>query len=363
MNKPEPQPGILAIEPYVGGTSVAKGHSRTIKLSSNESPMGPSPKAVAAYSAAAEKIGRYPDGATGALRQALAKHYGLEVERIICGNGSDELIGLLVQAYCGPGDEVIYSEYGFLMYPIAARANGAIPIAIPEKNQRADIDAMLKAVNTKTRLVFLANPNNPTGTYLPISEIERLCAELPSHVLLVLDAAYAEYVSRNDYAPGVELVQRYPSVVMTRTFSKIYGLAGLRVGWAYASAEICAVLHRIRGAFNVNHAAQAAAQAALADVAHIDAARTHNDIWLPWLTAAIEKLGLQVTPSVGNFILVKFGAAPKDAAAANAFLMEQGIILREMHAYRLPDSLRVTIGTEEENRQLVAALGAFLKDG
>lgn len=360
MNAPVPQSGILDIKPYVGGVSDVRGATRIIKLSSNETPIGPSPRAIEAYRAAAEKIGRYPDGESQSLRQALATHYDIDVDRVICGNGSDELIGLLAQAYVGPGDEVIYSQYGFLMYPIAAKANGAKPIAVPEKNQTADIDAILKAVTPRTRLVFLANPNNPTGTYLSNSEVERLCAALPSNIVLVIDAAYAEYVNRNDYTPGFDLVQQYPNVVMTRTFSKIYGLAGLRVGWAYASQDICHVLNRIRGAFNVNLPAQAAAIAALADIAHVDAARTHNDIWLPWLSLELGKLGLQVTPSVGNFILVKFGTAPKDSKSANAFLMARGLILRAMEAYHLPDSLRITIGTEEENRLLLQAIMEFL---
>jgi histidinol-phosphate aminotransferase len=360
VTAPTPKSGILNITPYKGGESAVEGVAVIRKLSSNESPLGASPKAVAAYSAMAGKLHRYPDGASGALRKALARHHGLDAERIICGNGSDELIGLLAQAYAGPGDEVLYSRHGFLMYPICAMAQGATPVAAPETELTASVDALLAKVTPRTKIVFLANPNNPTGSYLSATEVKRLRDVLPSHVLLVIDAAYAEYVNRNDYTPGVELVDAGANTVMTRTFSKIYGLAALRVGWAYAPAEIIDVLQRIRGAFNVNAIAHAAAVAALDDMAHVDAARTHNDIWLPWLSREVQQLGLSVAPSVGNFILISFGAKPKDAAAADTFLSKRGILLRAMSAYGLPECLRATIGTDAENRALVEALKAFL---
>ncbi|MCW5730789.1 MAG: histidinol-phosphate transaminase [Alphaproteobacteria bacterium] len=360
MSIPRPQPGILDITPYKGGESQAQGVARVIKLSSNETPLGPSPRAIAAYEAAAKSLHRYPDGGASALREALARHYGIEAERIVCSNGSDELIGLITQAFAGSGDEIVYSRHGFLMYPIAAKAHGAKPVAVPEKDLTADIDAMLAAVSDRTRIVFLANPNNPTGTYLPAQEVARLRRSLREDVLLVIDAAYAEYVSRNDYEAGIELVRAHDNVVMTRTFSKIYGLAGLRVGWAYAHPGVVDILHRVRGPFNVNLPAQAAAIAALADVAHVDAARTHNDIWLPWLSEEVRKLGLGVTPSLGNFILIRFPAAPHDALAADRFLSQRGILLRQMGGYGLGECLRATIGTEEENRLLVAALREFL---
>jgi histidinol-phosphate aminotransferase len=357
----KPRPGILSIEPYKGGESNVAGVDRIIKLSSNESPLGPSPRAVAVIEKMAGEQHRYPDGACEALRQALGKHHGLDPERIVCGCGSDELITLLSRAYVGPGDEVLYSEYGFLMYPITARGLGATPVEAPEKNLRTDVDALLAKVTPRTRIVFLANPNNPTGSFLAKEEVARLHAGLPKDVLLVIDAAYAEYVTRNDYSAGTELVEANGNVVMTRTFSKIYGLAGLRVGWAYCPPAVADVLNRLRNPFNVTALAQAAAVAALADIAHVDAARASNDIWLPWLTAELTRLGLQVAPSVGNFVLVRFPDDPKkNADAANAFLAARGIIPRKMGAYKLPHSLRITVGGEDEMRPLVAALAEFM---
>jgi histidinol-phosphate aminotransferase len=361
VTAPQPQPGILGITPYKGGEGAVPGVADVRKLSSNESPLGPSPKAAAAYASLAKELHRYPDGASDALRQAIAKHHGLDPERIVCGNGSDELIGLITAAFAGPGDEVVYSQHGFLMYPIAAMAHGAKPVVAPEKNLTADVDALIAAVTPKTKIVFLANPNNPTGTYLPAAEVKRLRAGLPPHVLLVIDAAYAEYVTRNDYSAGVDLVDAGDNTVMTRTFSKIYGLAALRIGWMYAPTNIVDIINRTRGPFNVNAAAQVTAVAALADVAHIDAARTHNDIWLPKLTEGIRALGLEVAPSVGNFLLIRFGKAPKDAAAADAFLRGRGLVLRGMAAYGLADCLRLTIGTEEENVRFLAALKDFVQ--
>jgi histidinol-phosphate aminotransferase len=360
VTAPQPQSGILGITPYKGGESAVQGIADVRKLSSNESPLGPSPKAQAAFAALAKELHRYPDGASDALRTAIGRHHGLDPDRIVCGNGSDELIGLLTAAFAGPGDEVLYSRHGFLMYPIAAMAHGATPVVAAEKDLTADVDALLAKVTTKTKIVFLANPNNPTGTYLSTREVKRLRDGLPAHVLLVIDAAYAEYVTRNDYSAGAELVDSGDNTVMTRTFNKIYGLAALRIGWLYAPANITDIVNRTRGPFNVNAAAQAAAVAALADIAHIDAARTHNDIWLPKLIDGARTLGLGATQSVGNFVLIRFGAAPKDAAAADRFLRSRGLILRAMAAYGLGDSLRATIGTEEENTRLLAALKDFV---
>ncbi len=358
MTAPQPQAGILDIIPYKGGESKIAGVNRVIKLSSNESPLGPSPKAAAAYRAVAERLHRYPDGGSTELRHAIGAAHGLDPERIVCGNGSDDLISLLAQAYAGQGDEVLYSAHGFLMYPIAARAQGATPIAAPETDFRADIDQLLARVSERTRILFLANPNNPTGTYLPAKDVARLRAALPETVLLVIDAAYAEYVVNDDYRPGIDLVDAGKNTVMTRTFSKIYGLAALRVGWAYGPEAVIAVLNRIRGAFNVNAAAAAAAVAALSDRPHLEAAQRHNARWLPWLTQEVDKLGLRVVPSAGNFILIRFSSA--DAASkADAALQRRGVILRAMGAYGLPECLRATVGTEVENRLLVEAL----KDG
>lgn len=358
--RPQPRPGILNIEAYVPGKSGARG-AKIYKLSSNESPIGASPKAVAAYKAGSEKLELYPDGNATVLREAIASRYGLKPENIVCGAGSDELLQLLAHAYLGPDDEAVYSQYGFLVYPIAIQSNGATPTVAPEKNFTADIDAMLKLVNERTRIVFLANPNNPTGTYLPFSEVKRLHAGLPKHVLLVLDAAYAEYVRRNDYESGIELVATSDNVVMTRTFSKIHGLAALRLGWAYCPAHVADVLNRIRGPFNVSAPAIAAGAAAMADQAFVEQAVSHNDQWLPWLTTELEALGLTVTPSVGNFLLVHF---PMDAAhnahAADRYLQDNGFVLRQMDSYGVPQALRLTVGTEEANRALVATLQKFL---
>ncbi|MFN4088302.1 MAG: histidinol-phosphate transaminase [Alphaproteobacteria bacterium] len=360
MSAPTPRPGIMDIAAYVGGESSLAGHARVIKLSSNENPLGPSPRAVEAYRALADRLHEYPDGGAHALRRALAARYGIAADRIVCGSGSDELLGLLARGYAGPGDEVIYAEHGFLMYPIVARAVGATPVVVKETNLTADVDAMLEAVTPRTRIVFLANPNNPTGTYLPAEEVERLRSGLPPEALLVIDAAYAEYVTRNDYEPGVRLVEAHDNVVMTRTFSKIHGLAALRLGWAYCPPAVADVLNRVRGPFNVNAAALAAGVAAIEDVAHEDSARVHNERWLAWTIEEVRRLGLEATPSVGNFVLVHF-RPPRGAEAALAFLNGRGIIPRRVAGYGLPDALRITIGSEEDMRSVVAALSDFLR--
>jgi histidinol-phosphate aminotransferase len=354
---PTPRPGILDIAAYVGGESKVAGVDHVARLASNEGALGPSPRAVAAYQSIAGDLHRYPDGGSRALCQALGRHYGLDADRIVCGSGSDELIGLLVRAYAGLGDEVLYSAHGFLMYPIAAKSVGAIPVAAPETGLTTSVDALLERVTPRTRIVFLANPNNPTGTYLPVDEVRRLQAGLPSDVLLIIDAAYAEYVTRNDYEPGVELVESTGNVVMTRTFSKIYALGGMRLGWCYAPAPVVDVLNRLRCPFNVGAAAQAAGLAALEDVAFIDRSRAHNDVWLPWLTGKLTALGLSVNPSVGNFVLVRFPDDPaRNADAAWSRMQARGILTRKMGGYGLPHSLRISIGTEDEMRRVVAAL-------
>lgn len=360
QTRPEPKPGILDINAYVPGKSGAKG-VKIHKLSSNESPIGASAKAIEAYRSVADKLELYPDGGATALRNAIASRYGLLADNIVCGAGSDELLQLLGHIYLGPGDEAIYSQYGFLVYPITIRSNGATPVIAPETNYLADVDAILARVNERTRIVFLANPNNPTGRYLPFSEVKRLHAGLPGNVLLVLDAAYAEYVRRNDYEAGLELVATSENVVMTRTFSKIYGLAALRVGWAYCPAHVADVLHRVRGPFNLSAPAIAAGAAAMADQDFVERAITHNDTWLPWITKELEAIGFEVTPSVGNFVLVHFPADPRhNAHMADAYLQEHGFIVRRMDAYGLPGALRITVGTEEANRGLVSCLKAFL---
>jgi histidinol-phosphate aminotransferase len=360
IQRPQPRPGVLEIDPYVPGKSAAPGVSRVFKLSSNETPLGPSPKAIAAFRAVADHLQDYPDGAATGLRQAIGRAFGLDPERIVCGAGSDDLLNLLADAYLRDGDEAIYTTHGFLVYPIAALGSGAKPIAAAEKNFTADVDAMLAAVSERTRIVFLANPNNPTGTYVPFDEIKRLHRALPANVLLVLDAAYAEYVRRNDYESGIELVATSDNVVMCRTFSKIYGLAALRLGWMYGPGHVVDAINRIRGPFNVNAAAMAAGIAAIEDGAHVEAARAHNDRWLAWLTDEIRRLGLAVTPSVANFVLIHFSEAKgRTAEDANAFLLQRGLILRRVAAYHLPHALRMTVGTEEANRLVVDALAEF----
>ena len=361
ISAPTPRPGVLDIMAYVPGESHVPGGVKPIKLSSNETPLGPSTAAVAAFKASADDLERYPDGSATALRQAIGRVYGLNPDRIVCGAGSDELLSLIAHGYLGPGDEAIYTEHGFLVYRIAILGTGATPVIAPERQLCADIDAILDRVTANTKIVFLANPNNPTGTYVPIGEVRRLRAGLPASILLVLDAAYAEYVRRNDYEAGIELVATGESTIMTRTFSKIYGLAALRLGWAYCPAGVADVLNRIRGPFNISAPAIAAGVAAIQDRAHLDKAVAHNDQWLPWLTAAFETLGLTVTPSVGNFLLIHFPkAGPHTAIAADSFLKSRGIIVRRVAGYGLPDALRMTVGTDAENRAVVAAIGAFL---
>jgi histidinol-phosphate aminotransferase len=355
MSRPVVRPGILEIEPYVGGESAIPGIDRIIKLASNEGALGPSPHAVAAYREAATSIHRYPDGSVSALRNALAARWSLEADRIVCGAGSDELIAFLVRAYAGPGDEIVQSRHGFLMYSIAARSVGARAVFAPEQDLTADVDALLDAVTPRTKLVFLANPNNPTGTYLSADEMRRLRAELPAHVVLVIDAAYAEFVGRNDYEPGIELVRAGDNVVMLRTFSKIYALGGLRIGWSYCPPAIADVLNRLRGPFNVSSAAAAAAVAALGDDQFFQASLRHNEQWLAWLTEALRDLSIEIVPSVCNFVLARFGSA-EAADAADRRLRAHGVIVRAMRSYGLPDSLRITIGTDEEMRATVAAL-------
>lgn len=359
--RPQPRPGVLEIEAYVPGKSKAPGVAKVFKLSSNETPLGPSPKAVEAYARVASHLQDYPDGSAGALREAIGRMYGLDPNRIVCGAGSDDLLNLLARAYLAEGDEAIHTLHGFLVYPIATLGTGAKPVVTAEKNFTADVDAILKAVTPKTKMVFIANPNNPTGTYIPFDEVKRLHRGLPSHVLLVIDAAYAEYVRRNDYESGIELVATSDNVVMTRTFSKIYGLAALRLGWMYGPAHIVDAINRVRGPFNVGSPAIEAGIAALADTAHTEKARAHNEKWLAWLTDEITKLGLTVTPSVANFILIHFPETPgKTAKDADTLLTSRGCVLRAVRAYHLPNCLRMTVGSEEANRLTVKTLAEFM---
>ena len=361
MQRPQPRPGVLEIDPYVPGKSAAPGAVRVFKLSSNETPLGPSPKALEAYHAAGATLAEYPDGSASALREAIGRAFGLDPARIICGAGSDELVHLLLQAFLDPGDEAIHTTHSFLVYPIATLAAGGTPVVAAEQNYTAHVDTILGAVSARTKIVFIANPNNPTGTYLPFDEVQRLRRALPENVLLVLDAAYAEYVRRNDYESGLELVATSDNVVMCRTFSKIHGLAALRLGWLYGPAHVVDALNRIRGPFNVSHPAIAAGVAAIEDTNHVEASAAHNARWLPWLTAEIGKLGLHVTPSVANFVLIHFPSDKgRTAQDADAFLTRRGLILRRLEPYHLPGALRLTVGSEEANRLLVEALAQFM---
>ncbi|HEY2526807.1 MAG TPA: histidinol-phosphate transaminase [Xanthobacteraceae bacterium] len=359
--RPQPRPGVLDISAYVPGKSSAPGVAKVFKLSSNETPLGPSPRAIAAHKAVADRLQDYPDGSASALREAIGRAFGLDPDRIVCGAGSDDLLNLLARAYLADGDEAVHTTHGFLVYPIATLGTGAKPVAVSESDYTANVDAILAAVTKKTKVVFLANPNNPTGTCISFDEVKRLHRGLPPHALLVLDAAYAEYVRRNDYEAGIELVATSENAVMCRTFSKIHGLAGLRLGWMFAPAHVVDAVNRIRGPFNINAAAIAAGIAAIEDVEHQERSREHNTRWLGWLTREIEKLGLKVTPSVANFLLIHFpetkGRTAKDA---DAFLTARGLILRQLGAYKLPSALRMSVGIEEANRLVIAALKEFL---
>ncbi|TJW43907.1 MAG: histidinol-phosphate transaminase [Mesorhizobium sp.] len=360
--RPTPRPGIMEIEAYVPGKSTAPaGVVKVHKLSSNENPLGPSPKAIEAARDVAAKLDIYPDGTARRLREAIAEVHGLNPANIVCSNGSDEILGLLAQTYLAPGDEAVITEHGFMVYKIYIQSAGAVPVSVKETNERADVDAILAAVTPRTRIIFLANPNNPTGTYLPFQDVRRLHAGLSRNVLLVLDAAYAEYVRRNDYEAGVELVAGAENVVMTRTFSKL-GLGGARIGWMYAPMHIIDAINRVRGPFNVNATAIEAGIAAIRDRAHVERSVAHNQTWLTWVSEELTRLGLRVTPSVGNFVLIHFPDDKKhSAAAADDYLSARGYILRRVSGYGFPNALRMSIGTEEANRGVIAALATFLK--
>ncbi len=364
MNGPVPRAGILEIPMYVPGRSRADGHERAVKLSSNESALGTSDKAAAAYRALAGELHRYPDGGAVALREAIARVHrvggaALDAGNIVCGEGSDEIIHLLAAGYAGPGDEVLHSAHGFVMYRLSALGVGATPVAAPEREWTPDVDALLERVTGRTRLVFVSNPN-PTGTYLPRRELARLHAGLPAHVVLAVDAAYAEYVTRDDYASGLELVGAADNVVMTRTFSKVYGLAGLRLGWCCGPAGVVDVLNRLRGPFNVTAPAQAAGIAAVEDQAFVERARRHNEIWRAWLEGELRRLGVPYIPGVANFVCAAFPDGDRTAAAAIEHMMRDGVLVRDMNAYGLPDHVRITVGLEEEVRAAARSLETFL---
>ena len=356
--RPQPRPEIMAIAPYVGGESKIPGVSRIIKLSSNEGAFGPPPAARDAIAQSAHGMSRYPDGGAHAMRDAIGRYFGLDPARIVCGNGSDEIINLLIQAYGGPGTELLMSAHGFSIYAIFGQLAGGAVIKLPERDLMADVDAFLAAVTGRTRLVFLANPNNPTGSLLPLAELQRLREGLPPEVLLVLDGAYAEYVDRPDFDAGLSLVEAGENTVMTRTFSKIWGLGGARLGWGYGPAAIMDVLNRLRPPFNIGNAAVAAGIAALSEPGWEARSRAHNHAARARVAEGLQALGLRVWPSEGNFVLADFGTAER-ARAADAFLRTHGIIVRNVASYGLPHCLRVTIGTDAECAAVVEALREF----
>ena len=357
----EPRAGILDIRPYKPGSAEAPGVAEPVKLSANENALGCSPKAAAAFEAASSRLHIYPDGGATKLREAIAREEGLEAENIVCGCGSDELLQLLGRAYLNPGDKVVQSQYGFLVYRLVAMQSGAELVSAPERNYTTDVDALIEAAGDDAKIVFLANPNNPTGTYISDAEVRRLRDALPDTTLLVIDSAYAEFVRAEDYSAGLELARERDDVVVTRTFSKIHGLAGVRLGWAYGHRSIIDVLHRVRGPFNVNLPAIEAGTAAIADRDFMTKSADHNDEWVAWLRQQIGGLGLEVTPSVCNFVLIHFPDTPgKTARDADAFLTSKGLIIRPVDPYGLPNALRATVGKAGENRRLVEGLAEFL---
>jgi histidinol-phosphate aminotransferase len=358
---PAPRPGILDITPYKPGKSSAEGVAHPVKLSANENILGCSPAAREAFVAAAETLGQYPDGQGGRLRAAVAERYRLEPARLILGCGTDEIFAQINQTYLQAGDNIVQGQFGFGAYAIGARANQAEVKFAAETNYRIDVDAILEQVDERTRLVFIANPANPTGTFIPLAEVERLHAGLPGHVILVLDGAYAEFNTDPTFSDGIDLARQADNIVVTHTFSKLHGLAALRVGWAYAPAPVAEAVDRIRLPFNTSHAAQGAAIAALADEAFQARSLAHVEQWRPWLTQQLGGMGLDVVPSSANFVLVGFPpSGGRLAAEAEAFLAGRGLLVRGVGGYGLPDHLRLTIGLETHNRAMIEALADFM---
>ena len=356
MTSPKPQPGIMDIALYQGGASHIEGTSNVLKLSSNENPSGPPQAAKDAIVLAAGGMHRYPSTDHGELRAAIADAYGLDMDRIICGVGSDEIITFLCQAYAGVGDEVIYTEHGFGMYKISALAAGATPVKVKERNRVVSTKAILDAVTEKTKLVFIANPANPTGTMISMARVKNLVSKLPKHVILVLDGAYAEFVE--GYDGGATLTDEFVNLFTTRTFSKLYGLGGLRVGWGYGPRDIVDVLNRIRGPFNLSDPALAAASAAIKDRDFAAKAQADNAKWRTWLAEALAEIGVPSDVSMANFILARFGSE-EEANACDDFLQQQGIIVRRVAGYGLPFCLRITVGDESGCRRVAHAIKLF----
>jgi histidinol-phosphate aminotransferase len=356
---PTPKPGILDIAPYVGGKASIAGIAEPMKLSSNENALGAGEKAREAYAAALKNIHIYPDGRATKLRTAVADHHGLEPDRLIFGNGSDEVFALLNQTYLTAGDNIVCGQYGFLAYQISAKACEATVKQAPEPHYKCEVDALLAQVDDRTKIVYVSSPSNPTGSYNTAEEIRRLHAALAPHILLVIDEAYAEFVSEPDWETAFPLAREASNIIVTRTFSKIHGLGGLRIGFGYAPLAVAEAIDRIRLPFNVNSAGLDAAVAALSDEAHQTASRELVQTWRPRLTQAIKGFGFDVLPSVGNFVLVMFPTEGLTAAAANDYLNSKGIIVRPVGGYGLPNALRITIGTEDQNRAVMDALSEF----
>jgi histidinol-phosphate aminotransferase len=351
-----PQPGILDIALYQGGQAHVAGVSNVVKLSSNENPFGPSERAKDVFLRTVHQLHRYPSTDHGNLRQAIADVHGLDPERIICGAGSDEIITFLCQSYAGLGDEVIHTEHGFLMYRISTLAVGATPVEVPERERTADVDAILAACTKKTKLVFIANPNNPTGTMIGAKDMARLAEGLPKQAILVLDGAYAEYVEA--YDGGKALIEARDNVVMTRTFSKVYGLGGLRIGWGYGPKAIIDVLNRIRGPFNLSTTQLDVAEAAVRDQDHVVRCRSENSRMRSWLAESLAEMGVPSDTSTANFVLARFADAA-EAEACDAYLKSQGLIVRLVAGYKLPHCLRITVGDESSCRRVVHAVAQF----
>jgi len=351
---------LQQLEPYLPGDFAIKGVSEIVKLSSNESPLGPSPRVGEALGPVSEQLQTYPDSHSTALREVIGQYYGLDPQQLVCESGSEQLINLLARAYAGPGDEVLYSQYGFIAYKLAAQSVGATPVAAGERNYCTDIEALLNKVTAKTRILYLANPNNPTGSCLPITEIQRLRKALPASVLLVLDAAYAEFNDQdNNYDDGSSLVNNdQGNVVVLHTFSKIYGLAALRLGWAYAPHHICHILNQLRGVFTVSTTAQVAGIAALHDHKYTRAVAEYITEQRQWLSTTLSATGVNVLPSATNFLCVRF-ANKKVATAADLALRQQGLIPRTLHEYGLGHCLRITIGLKHHNLRVAEILGAL----
>ena len=363
MTLPYVQPGIMNISPYIGGETEITGIDRIIKLSSNESALGPSLQAIDAYNNLAHELHRYPDGNCTKLRKAIAKTFCLDAERIICGSGSDEIISLLCQAYAGPGDEVLHTEYGFLMYPISARACGATPVSAIETSLTANVDTLLAAVTERTRILFIANPNNPTGTYLNNNELRLLMSKIPSNIVVVIDTAYAEFADADDYDKTFSLADEYNNVLITRTFSKAYSLAGLRLGWGYASSLLINMIKKLRPPFNLPPGTIAAGIAALNDENHLEKSVIHNSSIKYWFIDELNNLGFKAYNTQANFIFVIIPERKNQSASIiNDYLLSKGIAVRYLLSYGLKNALRITLGTKEELNKTLEILKEFVEN-